>query len=146
MVCVLSKGMSDVLSQLIAAAKESAADQRFDDCAQSFAAALKESPDDPQVLRELASVMIDLGQVDEGLALLSDSVSLEAPDGPTLYRIATLLKGQNRHDEAADILLCMLAYDPENLGLFEETSSLLKQLGREKELFPDETEDPAEGE
>ena len=127
--------MSEHFNELVSEAKNLANEQRFDESAEAFRALFEKNPGDPLVLRELASVLLDIGQSDMALSLLADSVDSEAPDVSTLRRIATILRGHNRPDEAADILICALANDSKNEELFEETLSLLKQLGREAELF-----------
>lgn len=129
---------SEDINQLIAKARESATEENFEACAESFSEAFKQRPNDPLILRELAAVMIDLGQVDAGLALLSDSVDLDKPDVAVLTQIAALLRGQDRVDEAADFLLCALSHDPSNEELFNDTLALLSQLGRESELVGDQ--------
>ncbi len=126
--------MSEQINGLVSEAKELAIEKRFDECAQTFSEVFEQSPNDPQALQALASVMFDVGQMDVGLALLADSVDQENPDSATLHRIATLLKGQDRLDEAADFLICALYHDQNNTELLEETQALLKQVGREGEL------------
>ena len=127
------------INQLVSKARELAAEENFEACAESFAEAFKQYPGNPQILRELASIMIDLGQIDAGLALLSDSVDLSAPDVTTLVQIASLLRGQERADEAGDFMLCALAHDPSNEELFNDTLALLTQLGRQSELVGDQS-------
>jgi hypothetical protein len=87
--------------------------------------------------------MLDLDQVDPALALLSDSIDQSNPDVPTLLKIAELLRGQNRLDEAANILAGALAHDLNNEELASETLALFQQLGRESELSVP-TEEPTE--
>jgi len=128
--------MSEKISEFISEAKELAKDQRFAESADSFREAFSILPTDPVALRELASVMLELGEVETALGLLADSTDPDQPDVATLRQIATLLRGQNRPDEAADFMICALTHDQENQELLEETRSLLEEVGREAELFP----------
>jgi len=127
--------MSKQIGELVSAATEFAKEKRFLESADAFKEAFSILPADPGALRELASLMLDLGETQTGLSLLADSVDLEKPHMETLRRIATLLRGQNRLDEAGDFLICALAQDSGNEELFAETLELLKELGREGELF-----------
>jgi tetratricopeptide (TPR) repeat protein len=116
-------------------AKELADEKRFEESVKIFSEIFEKNPNDVSGLRGLAALMSELGQVDLTLALLADSVDFENPDIPTLHQISVLLRGEERFDEAADILLCACAHDPQNQGLLEETLALLKQVGREAELI-----------
>jgi tetratricopeptide (TPR) repeat protein len=134
LVC-LSTAMSESNDTLILRAKELADEKRFEESVKIFSEIFEKNPNDVSGLRGLAALMSELGQVDLTLALLADSVDFENPDIPTLHQISVLLRGEERFDEAADILLCACAHDPQNQGLFEETLALLKQVGREAELI-----------
>lgn len=127
--------MSKQIGELVSEATELAKEKRFLESADAFKEAFAILPMDPSALRQLASVMVDLGETESGLSLLADSVDLDKPDMETLRRIATLLRGQNRLNEAGDFLICALAQDSGNEELFAETLGLLKELGREGELF-----------
>jgi tetratricopeptide (TPR) repeat protein len=126
--------MAKKISELVEDAKSLAKEKLYSESAEAFRSAFKDSPHNPEALRELAMVMRDLGQSQLALSLLADSTSTEAPDVPTLRQISLILRAQNRMDEAADFLICALAHDSENEELFDETLMLLKQLGRESEL------------
>ena len=132
--------MSKDVTQLVAEACELASEQNFDACAQRFAEAFKAEPGNVEALRGLAGVMVELDQIESALALLSDSIDPENPDVPTLLKIANLLRGLHRLDEAADVLLGALAHDSQNEELFQETVDLFKLLGREAELFGEASE------
>lgn len=127
--------MSNHFEDPVAEAKNLAKEKRYDESAAAFGKIFENSPNDSSALRELAFVMRDLGQSQMALSLLADSTNSETPDVETLRQIALILRAQNRLDEAGDFLLCALAHAPENQELLEETQLLLKQLGRESELF-----------
>jgi len=130
--------MSKKIGELVSEATEFAKEKRFLESADAFKEAFAILPADPGALRELASVMVDLGETETGLSLLADSVDPEKPEMETLRRIATLLRGKNRLNEAGDFLICALAQDLKNEELFAETLGLLKELGREGELFAED--------
>jgi tetratricopeptide (TPR) repeat protein len=127
--------MDQNIDELVSQAKGLANDKRYDESAEAFGKIFENSPENPSALRELALVMRDLGQSQMALSLLADSTNSTTPDVPTLRQISLILRAQNRLDEAGDILICALAHDPSNEELFEETHLLLKQLGRDSELF-----------
>ncbi len=127
-------GMSNQLETLVAKAKELSAEQNFDACAEVFAEIFRHEPDSPAGIAALSEVMVNIGQVDAGLALLADSVDPATPDPVTLRTIANLLRGQDRLDEAADFLFCALAQSPGDQELFEETRALFTSLNRVKDF------------
>lgn len=122
--------MSEIKNGLLNAAMEFAEEKRFSECADAFVKVFEENPANPQALRDLASVMLSLGEGDTALALLADSVDVENPDGPTLRQIANLLRGLGRDGESADFLLSALYRDPNNSELEEEARTLLVKEGR----------------
>jgi tetratricopeptide (TPR) repeat protein len=135
--------MSEQFNDLVSEAASLAKEKRYDESAVAFQRLFESAPGDPTLLRELASVLLDVGQAEMALSLLADSVNPEAPDVPTLRQIGTILRGHNRLDEAADILISALANDPQNQELFDETFLLFKQLGRESELVTGDAGDGA---
>ncbi len=137
--------MSKDVAQLIADARALASEQNFDACAQSFAEVFKAEPGNVEGLRGLAAVMLELDQAESALALLSDSINPENPDVPTLLKIANLLRGLHRLDEAADVMLGALAHDAQNEELLHETVDLFKLLGRESEILGEPSERGSEG-
>lgn len=126
--------MSTSIEALVAQAKELSAEQNFDASAEVFAEIFRQDPNSRAGISALAEVMVDVGQVETGLALLADSVDLDTPDPFVLRTIANLLRGQDRLVEAADFLLCALAHSPEDQELFVETRELFASLGRSEEF------------
>jgi thioredoxin-like negative regulator of GroEL len=126
--------MSKTNDNLLSEAKAFADEKRFTECADTFVKLFQENPSDPAALRELAGVMLTLGQSDSALALLADSVDSQKPDGATLHRIANLLSGLGRDEEAADFLLCALYQDPGNAELESEAHGVLGRVGRQADF------------
>ncbi len=135
----MSKHFEDPVEE----AKSLATEKRYDESAAAFGKIFEKDPRDSAALRELAFVMRDLGQSQLALSLLADSVNTNTPDVATLRQIAIILRAQNRLDEAADFMISALAHDQTNEELFEETQLLLKQIGRESELFSNTEETPS---
>lgn len=135
--------MSNQFDDPVAEAKNLATEKRYDESAAAFGKIFEKDPSDPSALRELALVMRDLGQSQMALSLLADSTNAQTPDVATLRQIATILRAQNRLDEAGDFMICALAHDQTNQELFEETHLLLKQIGRESELFSNTSGTPS---
>lgn len=135
--------MSNHFDDPVSEAKNLATEKRYDESAAVFGKIFEENPGDPAALRELALVMRDLGQSQMALSLLADSTNAQTPDVETLKQIAIILRAQNRLDEAADFMVCALAHDQTNQDLFEETLLLLKQIGREAELFSNTEDTPS---
>ena len=136
--------MAEHFDELVADAKKLAVEKRYDESAEAFGEVFKNSPGNPAALRELALVMRDLGQSQMALSLLAESTNSEEPDVATLRQIALILRAQDRLEEAGDFLICALAHDPTNEELFAEAQLLLKQLGREAELFAGAASPPSE--
>jgi thioredoxin-like negative regulator of GroEL len=126
--------MSESIESLISQAAQLAAEKRFPECAEMFSKAFELSPGDPDALRILAKIMVDIGQDQVALSLMADSINVENPDSATLRRMANLLRGLDRTDEAADLLICAAAADPENTELRGELEAVLSGLGRSAEL------------
>ncbi len=135
--------MSQIDHSLLSQAKAFADEKRFAECADTFVKFFEENPSEPAALQQLADVMLTLGQDDSALALLSDSVDSQNPDGAILHRISNLLLGSGRDQEAADFLLCALYRDPSNAVLRSEAGDLLKRVGRQAE-FDEFVRDAAE--
>lgn len=135
--------MSNHFVDPVAEAKSLATEKRYDESAAAFGRIFEKDPNHPAALCELALVMRDLGQSQMALSLLADSTNAETPNVATLRQIATILRAQNRLDEAGDFMICALAHDQTNQDLFEETHLLLKQIGREAELFSGAPDTPS---
>jgi len=135
--------MSDHIKSQIAAATALAKEQSYEACVEVFKEIFAIHPNQPEAIRALALILLDLGQVDQALGLLADSIDKDHPEPTILYQISTLLKGQSRLDEAADLLVCAISCDPNPGEKVEELKSLLNQLGRLEEF---ETYFPADHE
>jgi len=92
------------------------------------------SPGNPVALRALAKCMLQVEQHDQALALLSDSIDPDWPDTATIIQISSILKGLDRSEEAADLLVASVHANPENTDLLAEATRTLTDLGREEEI------------
>jgi thioredoxin-like negative regulator of GroEL len=137
--------MNDSLDSLIHKANQLAVEKRYPECGEVFSKIFEISPGNPDVLRQLASVMIDLGHDEVALALLSDSINSDNPDVSTLHRMANLLRGLDRVDEAANLLICASVADPNNADLRNEVQVVLESLGREADFKDFFGEHPSNG-
>ncbi|MEI6714298.1 MAG: tetratricopeptide repeat protein [Verrucomicrobiota bacterium] len=92
------------------------------------------SPGNPVALRALAKCMLQVEQHDQALALLSDSIDPDWPDTATIIQISSILKGLDRSEEAADLLVASVHANPENTDLLAEATRTLTDLGRAEEI------------
>jgi len=132
--------MSESLQSLITTAVSHAKEQSYEACAEVFTQIFAAQPRHPEAMRALASIMLDMGQTENALSLLADAVDKEHPDPESLHQLSVLLKGQNRLEEAADLLICAVSSAPSRQDWITELQSLLHQLGRETDFqtyFPD---------
>jgi thioredoxin-like negative regulator of GroEL len=81
----------------------------------------------------LAEAMHHLGEPEQALALLSDSVSAGGVEAATLCRIAEILKELKRDHEAADFLIFASEVSPKDQNLLSDAASTLVRLGRNDE-------------
>jgi len=132
--------MSETLHSLITTAVSHAKEQSYEACAEVFAEIFAAQPRYPEAMRALASIMLDMGQTENALSLLADAVDKEHPDPESLHQLSVLLKGQNRLEEAADLLICAVSSAPSRQDWITELRSLLGHLGRDEDFqtyFPD---------
>ena len=122
--------MFESVDSWIAAAEAHAKEQSYESCVQVFKEIFAAHPGHPGALRSLAAVMLDLGQTEAALSLIADSVNETKPDPEVLHQLSTLLKGMGRLEEAADLLICALSFDPTHHQRADELKALLSQLGR----------------
>lgn len=92
------------------------------------------SPGNPVALRALAKCMLQVEEHDQALALLSDSIDPDWPDTATIIQISSILKGLDRSEEAADLLVASVHANPENTDLMAEAARTLTDLGRAEEI------------
>lgn len=126
--------MSKPLESLIANATSHAKEQSYESCVAVFGEIFSAYPGHPKAIRALASIMLDIGQTETALSLLADAVDTDHPDPESLHQLSTLLKGQNRPGEAADLLICAVSSDPSRQNWISELKVLLSQLGRDEEF------------
>ena len=139
--------MSESLQSLITTAVSHAKEQSYEACAEAFAEVFAAQPGHPEAMRALASIMLDMGQTENALSLLADAVDKQNPDPESLHQLSVLLKGQNRLEEAADLLICAASNAPNRQDWIIELKSLLHQLGRDTDFqtyFPDSLSAPSE--
>ncbi|MDP6943631.1 MAG: tetratricopeptide repeat protein, partial [Myxococcota bacterium] len=95
--------------------------------------ALEERPDDPGAGLFALEVQILSGDVDGALGEVADRTRDEGIREAAWLGLADLLRRQDRHDEAADLLEAVLEDRPMLAGLWVELSRFLADLGRDED-------------
>ena len=135
--------MTSSIQERINTAQKLANEEKFEECVTVFSEIFNEDPKSPAALVALGEIMVDLGNIDGGLALMADSIDISNPDVNLLKSMANLLRGQDRLSEAADLLFCALNQAPDDQELRVETRELFHALDRDNE-FKEAFETPAQ--
>ena len=125
--------MHDSLNLTLQKASDLIARSDYTGAADALASIFQEEPNNPAALRMLAEAMNHLGEPEQALALLSDSVSAGGVQAATLCRIAEILKELKRDHEAADFLIFASEVSPKDQNLLSDAASTLVRLGRNDE-------------
>lgn len=106
---------------------------RFDDAERTLRDALGASPDDPDLLGELAWVLHLADRPAEGLAA-ADAATARAPQDGRLHQIrAALLSALSRHDEAVQAASAARSLRPQDPGTARAHARVLAAAGRLRE-------------
>ena len=125
--------MSDSLTSILQRASDLIARSDYSAAAEALGSIFEKEPNNPAALRMLAEAMHHLGEPEQALALLSDSVSAGGVEAATLCRIAEILKELKRDHEAADFLIFASEVSPKDQNLLSDAASTLVRLGRNDE-------------
>ena len=125
--------MTDPLNPTLQKASDLIARSNYAAAADVLSSIFQQDPNNAAALRMLAEAMHHLGESEQALALLSDSVSAGGAEVATLCRIAEILKELKRDDEAADFLTFAAEASPKDQNLLSDAASTLVRLGRNDE-------------
>jgi thioredoxin-like negative regulator of GroEL len=125
--------MSDSLNSILQKASDLIARSDYTGAADALGSIFQKEPNNPAALRMLAEAMHHVGEAEQALALLSDSISAGGAEAATLCRIAEILKELKREHEAADFLIFASEVSPKDQNLLSDAASTLIRLGRNDE-------------
>jgi len=91
-------------------------EEKFHEALTSFRLALRESPNDTDVLQQLAMVYTRIGTADEAIRLYRRVLELKPHASGAHYGLAFLLLGRGQRDEAVMHLRAFLARPPRTAG------------------------------
>lgn len=98
-----------------------------------FQQIFQQSPNHPQALRKLANLLFQLGQTDQAITLLADSLDIENPDIETILELSAFLRALERAEESADILYAAALRSPSHSELRHAAIEILQSLDRHTE-------------
>ena len=125
--------MSDSLNFMLQRASDLIARSDYAGAADALGSIFQKEPNNPAALRMLAEAMHHVGEPEQALALLSDSISAGVVEAATLCRIAEILRELKRDHEAADFLIFASEVSPKDQNLLSDAASALIRLGRNDE-------------
>jgi tetratricopeptide (TPR) repeat protein len=107
-----------------------AARTKIDDAIAALQAGLKELPDHPTLLMELAGYFVTKGDYDTAAATLERRLAYTPRAMDVLARLAEVRGKQGNRDALADVLQRMVGIDPTNARVVFELAKLRKDQGR----------------
>ena len=125
--------MSDSLNFMLQRASDLIARSDYAGAADALGSIFQKEPNNPVAMRMLAEAMHHVGEPEQALALLSDSISAGVVEAATLCRIAEILRELKRDHEAADFLIFASEVSPKDQNLLSDAASALIRLGRNDE-------------
>lgn len=125
--------MSDSLNFMLQRASDLIARSDYAGAADALGSIFQKEPNNPVAMRMLAEAMHHVGEPEQALALLSDSISAGGVEAATLCRIAEILRELKRDHEAADFLIFASEVSPKDQNLLSDAASALIRLGRNDE-------------
>ncbi len=105
--------------------------ERFDGARDAYRAALRLRPGDARAHRDLASVLLKLGDVAGAVAELHEATRLGPADAAFRRSVALLLSGAGRFSEAIDMMALAVQADPQDAASRANFGSMLASAGRQ---------------
>ncbi len=122
--------MSTLSNSDLQTASDLLARAEYQQAAAVLASVFENDPNNATALRMLGEAMHQLGQHEQALALLADSISAGGVDVGTLCRISEILKELQRDEESADFIMLAAENCPSDKSLLGRAVGVLTQLGR----------------
>ena len=127
--------MSDLSNSALQKASDLLSRTEYQEAAAVLVSVFEADPNNPSALRMLGEAMHQLGQHEQALALLADSISSGGVDVGTLCRISDILKELQRDEESADFIMLAAENCPTDKNLMGRAVGVLTQLGRTEDAM-----------
>lgn len=127
--------MSDLSNSALQKASDLLSRTEYQEAAAVLVSVFETDPNNPSALRMLGEAMHQLGQHEQALALLADSISSGGVDVGTICRIADILKELQRDEESADFIMLAAENCPTDKNLMGRAVGVLTQLGRTEDAM-----------
>lgn len=134
-VIALAVTMPDLSNSALQKASDLLSRAEYQEAAAVLAPVFEADPNNTPALRMLGEAMHQLGQHEQALALLADSISSGGVDVGTLCRISDILKELQRDEESADFIMLAAENCPTDKNLMGRAVGVLTQLGRTEDAM-----------